>query len=223
MTRATRLSALLLIAAAACHRAPPPPPPIPALTPFPAVAPIAAPVEVWSREGGLLLRGPTPTRVPYMGMRLAVLQDGGDSLQVRCMTCPGAPAGWADRSRVIWVPFTPAQARGGDLAEFVLAIREAIRRRDFPALQAGMARNFVHALEGREGVLAAISDFQGPRAADLARVPGLLDRGVVPVPGTRVWAAPPEFATVPNYTDLRAGFVRGPDGWEWTFLLRTGR
>jgi hypothetical protein len=155
-------------------------------------------------------------------MRLAVVQDAGDSLQVRCMVCPGLPVGWTDRVRLAWIPLAPADARGGDLADFVLAVREAARRRDMPALQAAMARNFVHALDGREGVLAAVADLSGRRAGDLARIPGLLDRGVVAVPGTRVWAAPPEFATVPGYADLRTGFMRGEAGWEWTFILRTG-
>ena len=182
----------------------------------------AEPAEVWSREAGLLLRGPTPTRLPYLGMRMAVLQVAGDSLQVRCAVCPGGPVGWTDRGRVIWVPSTPDQARGGELAEFVLAVREAARRRDFDALRSAMAPDFVHALGGVEGVRAALADFQSRRAADLARVPGILDRGVAAVPGTRVWAAPPEYATVPGYADLRTGFVHGENGWEWTFILRPG-
>lgn len=222
MTRAPRIAAALLLAlTAACNRTPPAPR-IPPLAPFPVVAPAPSPAEVWSRQPGLLLRGATPTRLPYLGMRMAVLQDAGDSLQVRCLVCPGAPVGWTDRVRVAWVALSPADARGGDLADFALAVREAARRRDFPALQAAMSRDFVHALDGREGVLASIADLQTRRAVDLARLPGLLDRGIAQVPGTRVWAAPPEFATVPNYADLRTGFMRGDAGWEWTFLLRTG-
>ena len=226
MTRATRLAAPLAAAllAACAPPPPPPPPPLPALAPFPqGVAPIAAPTEVWSREAGLLLRGAAPVRVPYLGMRLAVLQTAGDSLQVRCLACPGAPIGWTDRLKVIWVASTPEQARGGEIAEFVLAVRQAALRRDFTALRSAMSPMFVHGLEGREGLTAAVADLQGPRAADLARVPSLLDRGVAPVPGTRVWAAPPEFATLPGYSDLRTGFVNGENGWEWTFLLRPGR
>jgi hypothetical protein len=155
-------------------------------------------------------------------MRLAVVQDAGDSLQLRCLVCPGAPMGWADRGRVIWVPQAPADARSGDLAEFVLAVRTAAVRRDTAALRTAMSRTFVHAHGGVEGVIPAVRDLMGPRAHDLARLPGLLDRGVAAVPGTQVWAAPPEYATTPNYPDLRAGFMRGEDGWEWVFLLRPG-
>ncbi len=221
MTRAPYLAAALLLLAA-CASPPPPAPVIPELAPAPQSPPPARPTEVWTREAGTLLRGPVPTRLPYLGMRLAVLQDAGDSLQLRCLVCPGAPVGWTERARVIWVPYAPADARGGDLAEFVLAVREAARRRDVAALQPVMARSFVHALSGPEGVLASVSALSGPRAGDLARLPGLLDRGVIAVPDTRVWAAPPEFATLRGYSDLRSGFTRGPDGWEWAFLLRAG-
>jgi len=221
-----RYAAALFLVAAACASPPPPPPappPIPPLEPFPTVvAPIVQPVEVWSREAGLLLRGPVPTRLPYLGMRLAVVQDAGDSLQLRCVVCPGAPTGWADRGRVIWVAQTPADARNGDLAEFVLAVRTAAARRDSAALRVAMSRTFVHAHGGTEGVIPAVRDLMGTRSQNLARLPGLLDRGVATVPGTRVWAAPPEYATTPNYPDLRAGFMRGEDGWEWIFLLRPG-
>lgn len=195
---------------------------IPPVAPAPVSPPPAQPTEVWTREAGTLLRGPTPTRLPYLGMRLAVVQDAGDSLQVRCLICPGAPTGWTERTRVIWVPYAPAEVRGGELAEFVLAVREAARRRDVAALRPVMARTFVHALQGPEGVLASVSALSGPRAADLARLPSLLDRGVAPVPDTRVWAAPPEFVTLRGYADLRTGFTRGEDGWEWAFLLRAG-
>ena len=220
----TRYAAALFLVTAACASSPPPPgpPAIPPLEPFPTVAPIAPPVEVWSREPGLLLRGPVPTRLPYVGMRLAVVQDAGDSLQLRCLVCPGAPVGWADRGRVIWVPQSPADARAGDLAEFVLAVRTAAIRRDSAALRMAMARTFVHAHGGVEGVIPAVRDLLGPRSQNLARLPGLLDRGVAAVSGTRVWAAPPEYATTPNYPDLRAGFMRGEDGWEWIFFLRPG-
>ena len=221
MKRAPHLAAALLLLAA-CASPPPPPPPIPPLEPVPVSPAPAAPTEVWTRQAGTLLRGPTPTRLPYLGMRLAVLRDEGDSLQVRCLGCPGAPVGWTDRARVIWVAYSPTEARGGDLAEFVLAVREAARRRDVNALRPVMARTFVHALEGPEGVLASINALSGARAGDLARLPSLLDRGVVAVPDTRVWAAPPEFTTLRGYNDLRAGFTRGEDGWEWAFLLRAG-
>lgn len=41
--------------------------------------------------------------------------------------------------------------------------------------------------------------------------------------GAQVWAAPPEYATDRRYADLRAGFRRGAEGWEWIFLVQDGR
>jgi hypothetical protein len=219
MNRAVRTAALLLLASCG---GPPPPPPIPALERAPVAPPPASPAEAWTREAGTLLRGPVPVRLPHLGMRVAVLEDAGDSLRVRCVVCPGAPEGWTERTRVVWVAYSPAQARQHGLADFVLAIREAARRRDVAALEGGMSRDFIYSLAGREGARAAVQDLAGPRAADLARIPAILDRGLAAVPQTPVWAAPPEYATVRGYSDLRTGFVRGPDGWEWTFLMRTG-
>ena len=56
----------------------------------------------------------------------------------------------------------------------------------------------------------------------LDRMPFVLDRGVATVVGTPVWAAPPDYAADSRYGDLRAGFRRGPQGWEWIFLVRGG-
>jgi hypothetical protein len=43
------------------------------------------------------------------------------------------------------------------------------------------------------------------------------------VSGTLVWAVPPAFACPRGYAGVRTGFRRGPDGWEWAFLVESGR
>jgi hypothetical protein len=123
---------------------------------------------------------------------------------------------------VVYEPRAPLEARQLGLAEFALAVREAARRRDIPALQRVMSRDFVSTLEGPEGPGEAIAGWQGPRANDLERLSGLLDRGIVSTGGGGVWAAPPEFVNQRGYADLRAGFRRGTQGWEFIFLVRSG-
>jgi len=215
-------AALLALALAACGPRPaPPPPPLPALTPLPAVAPAPVPTEVWTREPGAVLRGPSAVVLPRLGMHLVVMAADGDSLRVRCNSCPGVPTGWLSRARVVWAPASPSEARAGELAEFVAAVRTAALRRDVAALRPVMSRTFVHSLSGADGVLEAVSAWQSVRSADLGRLPALLDRGVSSVPGTPVWAAPPEYVTVAGYPDLRAGFQRSAAGWEWIFLVRS--
>jgi len=222
MIRNLRFAALLPLALAACGgpRATPAPP-LPALPPIPAVAPAATPTEVWTREPGVVLSGPPAVILPRLGMRLVVLAAAGDSLRVQCNTCPGMPTGWLSRLRVVWAPVTPAEARAGDLADFLIAVRHAALRRDVAALRPVMSRTFIHSLSAGEGVLEAVGAWAGHRSGDLGRLPGLLDRGVTTVPGTSILAAPPEYVGVAGYPDLRAGFQRGPAGWEWIFLVRS--
>jgi hypothetical protein len=175
---------------------------------------------VCTREAGLALVGERPGSVPYLATRLEVLEVRPDSFRVRCAVCTGAPAGWVARGAVAWEARPPAEARQGDLAEFVVALRGAAVRQEWESLRSVMARSFVHSISGPDGTLEAIGAWRSHRSADLARLPGLLDRGATLVPGTQVWAAPPEFASVRGYADLRAGFMRGSEGWEWVFLVR---
>src|SRR5205823_12448383 len=132
-------------------------------------------------------------------------------LVVRCLSCRGAPSGRVPRDRIVADVRTPAEAQKLELADFALAVRDAARRRDFDALRRVMSRDFVYSLDFPDGVLETIAAWQGRRAGDLQRLPLLLDRGLVSV-GAGIWAAPPEYATLRGYNDLRAGFRRGPNG-----------
>jgi hypothetical protein len=218
------LSICALVLASACggppRPAPAPPPPAP---PPPPPAPVFAPAEVWTRDAGAVIQGAGFTAtVPLVFTRLEVLRVDSARLLVRCPRCPGQPIGHIDTARVAHTPTTPELAARMDLADFVLAVRDAARRRDIPALRSAMSRDFIHSLEGGEGVLEAVAAWQLRNHADVDRLPALLDRGVANVLGTAVWAAPPEYAQNLSFLDLRAGFRRGADGWEWIFLVRSG-
>jgi hypothetical protein len=219
--RPSRFVALALLAVAACT----PPPRVVAPAPAPPPAPPAEPPftapEVWAAEPGLVLRGDSGSvTLPYAFMRMAVLRVDSAELVVRCMACRGFPAGRVAKLAVVHQVRTPLEARQLGLADFALAVREAARRKDVEAIRRVMARDFVYSLELGEGVLETVAAWQGRRASDLERLPGLLDRGIVSTGGGGVWAAPPEFVTQRGYPDLRAGFRRGADGWEFIFLVR---
>jgi len=221
--RVSRFAALGLLLLAACTPPPPAPPPLPPPPPAPAGPPPFTAAEVWSAEPGLVLRGDSGSvTLPWAFMRMAVLRVDSTGLLVRCMACRGFPAGRVERSRVVYEARTPLEARQLGLSDFALAVREAARRKDIEALRRVMARDFISDLEGPEGSGEAVAGWQGPRASDLERLPGLLDRGIVSTGGGGVWAAPPEFANQRGYADLRAGFRRGRDGWEFSFLVRSG-
>ena len=222
MIRRSRLAfAALALLAASCT---PPPRPAPAPPPPPAGPPPPPPftaTEVWTSQPGVVLRGETAsTTLPWAFMHLLVVRVDSAELVVRCAVCAGGPVGRVRRDRVTHQVRTPLQARDLELADFALAVREAARRKDFPALRAVMARDFTWSLTYPDGALEAVSAWQSYRASDLERLPGLLDRGIVSTTGG-VWAAPPEFATVRGYNDLRAGFRRGANGWEFSFLVRS--
>ena len=177
----------------------------------------------WTREPGVFLRGETSgVRIPYAFMRLEVLRVDSAGVFVRCRFCPGEPTGYVDTAKVVHRVRSPAEAAQMELPDFVLALREAAIRRDYEALRAVMPRDFIHSFQAGEGTLEAVAAWRAHRFNDLARFPFLLDRGVVIVPGSNVWAAPPEYAMLAGYNDLRAGFRRGPNGWEWLFLVRPG-
>ncbi|HEX6036679.1 hypothetical protein [Longimicrobium sp.] len=221
---------LLLLLIAACTPAPrrpaavAPPPVAPPVVRPPAPPPIVQFQNVWTRDAGTQLRtdaGGVP--LPYVFMRLEVLRADTADLLVRCPVCPGTPEGWIERARVVHAPLRPADAARLDLADFVLSVREAAAQRDVEALRSVMARDFVHTLGPLEmGLLETFASWEREGYRTLDRMPFLLDRGVATVVGTPVWAAPPEYASQQGYGDLRAGFRRGPDGWEWIFLVRGG-
>lgn len=224
----TAAVSLLALALAACTA---PPRPAPAPAPLPAVpaAPVATPPPpplaqgqpVWTRDAGARLRGETSmATLPYVFMRLEVLRGDTTDLLVRCVHCPGAPEGWIAREGVVWQPADPATAQRGGLAEFALAIRDAAVRRDVPALRQVMTRDFVASLGPVDlGVLEALAEWEREGYRTLDRLPVLLDQGVASVAGTAVWAAPPAYAASTGYGGMRAGFLEGPGGWEWLFLV----
>lgn len=221
--RFRRLAAAALCALTACTPPPrpvpvPPPPPPPAPPPGP--PPFTA-TEVWTAQPGLVLRveGGDVT-LPWAFMRLQVLRVDSAELQVRCLICRGAPTGTISRASVVHEARPPAEAARLELADFALAVREAARLRDYAALRAMMSRDFIYSLDDAEDVLEALAAWQGRRAGDLERLPGLLDRGIMSAGPGGVWAAPPEYVTQRGYNDLRAGFRRGPTGWQFIFLVR---
>jgi hypothetical protein len=161
--------------------------------------------------------------LPFVFMRLEVLRADTADLLVRCVHCPGTPEGWVARESVVHAPQPPGTAARLDLAEFVLAVRAAASARDVEALRGVMARDFVHTLGPIDmGLLETFAAWEREQYRTLDRLPFVLDRGVATVAGTPVWAAPPEYAADIRYGDLRAGFRRGPQGWEWIFLVRGG-
>jgi len=211
-----------LCALAACV---PPPKPAPAPPPPPPPAPAGPPpftaTEVWTAEPGLVLRAEGgAVTLPWAFMRLQVLRVDSAELLVRCLVCRGAPTGMLPRASVVHEVLSPAYAARLELADFALAVREAARLRDYETLRAMMSRDFIYSLDDAEGVLEALAAWHGRRNGDLQRLPALLDRGIMSAGPGGVWAAPPEYVTQRGYNDLRAGFRRGRNGWEFIFLVR---
>jgi hypothetical protein len=231
MARAAVLLLLTLLAACGGPAsrpvpvAPPPaPPPAPVAQPQ-QPPPIVQFQDVWTRDAGAVLHTDAGgVAMPYVFMRLEVLRADTAELLVRCIHCPGAPEGWIAREGVVHWVRRPEEAARLDLAEFVLAVREAASQRDVEALRPVMSRDFAHQLGPLEmGLLETFAAWEREGYRTLDRMPFLLDRGVATVPGTPIWAAPPEYAAQLGYNDLRAGFRRGPQGWEWIFLVRGGQ
>lgn len=227
MRRFAALSLLLSLAActAPARRPVPVPPPVvpPVVQPAPP-PPIVQDQSVWTRDAGVQMRldGGSLT-LPYVFMRLEVLRADTTDLLVRCVHCLGVPVGWVTRESVVHAPQRPEVARRLDLAEFVLAVRAAASAQDVEALRPVMARDFVHTLGPIDmGLLETFAAWEREQYRTLDRLPFVLDRGVATVITTPVWAAPPEYAADIRYGDLRAGFRRGPQGWEWIFLVRGG-
>lgn len=207
---------VLLCACAAPRPAPPPAPPAPPPPPpFPYTT-------VWTREAATALRpdsaGAAVPALPNAFTRLEVLRSDSASLYVRCVVCTPRGEGWVEKARVVFEARTPALAAHGDLAEFLLAVRAAAARRDVAALRPVMSPQFTHSLGGADGVVEALGRWEQEGFRRLDRLPWLLDRGVA-TPDGAVWAAPPAWVADRAYRDLRAGFRREGNRWEWIFLV----
>jgi hypothetical protein len=211
------LLSLALLAAAACGgpRPAPPPAPPPPPPPFPHAL-------VWTREADTALRpdsaGTPAAKLPHTFTRLRVLRSDSASLYVRCEVCTPHVEGWVPQEEVVFEARTPALAATGDLAEFLLAVREAASRRDLAALRPVMSRQFAHSLGGADGVVEAVGRWEQEAFRRFDRIPFLLDRGVA-TGDSLVWAAPPAWVSSPGYRDLRLGFRREGNRWEWIFLV----
>ncbi len=213
---------LFLAVPAACagRRAPPPPPPPP--PPVVEVEPVAPPFPhpfVWTMRTDQPIRTESgEVVVPYLFSRLEVLGNDSLGLRVRCSFCPVPVEGWVSPEQVVYEPTTPDLAAHRGLAEFLLAVRDAAARRDLEALQPVMVRNFIAAFDGAEGPEDAITRWRWEGFRSLDQLPALLDRGVS-TRDRRIWAAPPQYLNELNYRELRAGFWRAGDRWEWLFLV----
>jgi hypothetical protein len=160
---------------------------------------------------------PQAVRDPFT--RLNVLAVEPEGIRVRCLYCIPAVEGWIDRDDLVFEPLDPTEAAGRGLAEFVLAVRAAVERRDEAALGRVMSRDFTFSLQGGGGPIDAFRrwEFQGFRSLD--NLPALLDRGIA-TRDSVIWVAPPSFLTDPGFQGLRAGFRENPAGrWEWIFLV----
>ncbi len=223
MTSITRAVAILLLLGSACaapRAAPPVEPPVAELPPAPEPEPPFPHPFVWTARAEVAIR--TETRqiaVAHLFSRLEVLGNDSLGLHVRCSFCADSVPGWVSREDVVYEPLSPHLAAHRELAEFLLAVRHAAIVRDIEALRPVMVGNFVHSLDGSEGNLEALRRWIWEDYRSIDRLPALLDRGVTTRDG-RVWAAPPEHLTDPGYRDLRAGFRRVGDRWEWLFLVR---
>jgi hypothetical protein len=213
---------LLLAIAGAC--APPPPPPVavvaeeapPPLPPFPSVL-------AWTARGDVrLLSDEGEIRIEHPFTRLNVLHVDSIGVRVRCLYCIPAFDGSLAREDVVHEPVAPIEAAGGTLAGFVLAVRDAVERRDQTALYAVMSSDFTSSLGGGGGASSAFIRWQWEGFRLLNNLPPLLDRGLA-TQDSVVWVAPPAFLTDPEYHGPRTGFRRNPAGrWEWVFLVTGG-
>lgn len=177
---------------------------------------------VWTREAGTTLAPDSAVAggvVPHLFTRLEVLRADSARLHVRCVVCTPRVEGWVPRGAVVYQPAAPEAAARGELAEFLLAVRSAAERADVAALRPVMSRRFTSSFSGGDGILEALARWEWEGHRSLRRLPGLLDRGVS-TRDQRIWAAPPEYLSQPQYYDLRAGFRREEGRWEWIFLVR---
>lgn len=225
------LPVLLFVAACTRQPAAAPPAPIAAVVPPDSVAagPPAAFVPGWTRRAGTDLQTDSGTvliQLPFTSVHAAPADSGW--LWVHCTACAPPVHGRAPASAVVLEAVaTPAEAAGGPLGDFVLAVQAAAQRRDLGALYDVMDPDFTYTftLDGsRQEALAA---WRGERFQLLSRLPALLAAGVFPYPGqsaddAALWVAPRPFAASSGYRDLRTGFRRVDGRWRWMFLVRGG-
>jgi|GEM_PF-1077894 len=212
----------LLVGLAGCF--PRPAPPLPELEPGtgPAVEPFPYAIA-WTRAAERAIRpvadGSPPQAVRDPFTRLNVLAVEPEGIRVRCLYCIPSVEGLIDREDLVFEPLEPEAAADRGLAEFVLAVRAAVERRDEAALGRVMSRDFTFSLQGGGGPIDAFRrwEFQGFRAFD--NLPALLDRGIA-TRDSVIWVAPPAFLTDPGFQGLRTGFRQNADGlWRWIFLI----
>lgn len=214
------LSAAVLGASSGC--APPWLSPPPRLAPPPPPPAYEFPHDtVWSAHPRITLADDSASIVvarPFTA--LAVLSADSAVIEVRCESCPGAPAGMVRHRDVVYEVGRPAEVAHGPLAEFALAVRDAAARGDVEALAPVMASDFTFALLGPPGADRALAAWTAEGFNLLHEVPVLLDQGLSSVDG-EIWVAPPTFSEDLDYRGLRLGFRRSAQGrWEWIFLVR---
>lgn len=210
---------LLFVLFAACGGPPPPPPPAPPAEPVVEEVPPFPHPYVWTPQASMQIRTESGWDVvPHLFSRLEVLGTDSLGLRVRCSFCTEPVQGWVSREEVIYEPATPHLAAHGELAEFLLALRDAVVQLEVERLRPVMARDFMPAFAGPEGPEEALARWQWEQYRALDHLPRLLDRGVASRDG-RLWVAPPEFLLDPEYQGIRAGFRRSGDRWEWLFLV----
>ena len=216
---AVLLSTVLLAAGCTARRpAPAPAAPEPEAPPVPAFAHDT----VWTADVQTVLRttdGRTLTPAPFT--RLDVLGTDSLGVRVRCAGCAEPVEAYVDTLQVIHQVRAPAEAAGGTLAEFALAVRAATQRRDVEALLPVMAVGFTYSLTRPMSRVDAIAEWRREDLALLGRVPALLDRGLATRDG-RTWTAPPDFVTDRAYRGPRTGFQRVDGRWQWMFFVPGG-
>jgi hypothetical protein len=178
------------------------------------------PFFVWTAREDVPLRTESgEARIPHLFTRLNVLAADSLGVQVRCLYCIPTVDGWLAPQDIVFEATEPRVAAERSLAEFALAVREAVGRRDEAALQRVMPHDFTFTFDTGGSAPDAFQRwrFQGYRALD--NLPPLLDRGLV-TRDSVIWSAPPAFVADPGYHGLRAGFRRNPQGrWEWIYLV----
>lgn len=212
------LAVALIAGMTACAQPPPPPPSPPPEPPPPPPFPHAV---VWTARPGvrLVTADSAHVEIPAVFTRLEVLEADSAALTVRCHGCGGRTTGRASLTDLVYEVVSPQEAAGRELAEFVLAVRQAAARRDVLGLRSVMARDFTYSFGGGGGPTEALAVWERQGFHPLDRLVAVLDRGLTSREG-ELWAAPPEHFAGLEYLDYRAGFRRSGGRWEWVFFVR---
>ncbi|MGI9182392.1 MAG: hypothetical protein ACR2H9_18085, partial [Longimicrobiaceae bacterium] len=125
MIRIVRAVTFLLVAFFGACGGPPPPPPAPVVEHVVEEVPPFPHPFVWTPQASMQIRTETGWAVvPYLFSRLEVLGTDSLGLRVRCSFCPEPVEGWVSREEVIYESPNPHLAAHGELAEFLLAVRD---------------------------------------------------------------------------------------------------